>query len=53
MLNRPIIATCCVVDDEVGICNALTRLLRRDGYRIFTASNGAEALDLLALHPIR
>lgn len=42
-----------VVDDEVGICNALTRLLRRDGYRIFTASNGAEALDLLALHPIQ
>ena len=42
-----------VVDDEVGICNALTRLLRRDGYHILVAHSGAEALDLLALHPIQ
>ena len=42
-----------VVDDEIGICNALTRLLRRDGYNILIARSGAEALDLLALHPIQ
>lgn len=42
-----------VVDDEAGICNALTRLLRRDGYHIITANSGTEALDLLALHPVQ
>ncbi len=42
-----------LVDDESGICSALTRLLRRDGYRIITANSGAEALDLLALHPVQ
>lgn len=41
-----------IVDDESGICNALTRLLRRDGYHIITANSGAEALDLLAMHPV-
>lgn len=42
-----------LVDDESGICNALTRLLRRDGYRIITANNGEQALDLLALQPVQ
>lgn len=30
----------------------MTRLLRRDGYHIITANSGAEALDLLAMHPV-
>jgi len=42
-----------VVDDEQSICRALTRLLRRDGYRILTANSGEKALDLLALHRVQ
>ena len=36
-----------VVDDEVSILKALERLLQRSGYRVFTATTGAEALKLL------
>jgi PAS domain S-box-containing protein/diguanylate cyclase (GGDEF)-like protein len=45
--------TVLVVDDEPGIRSALARVLRRDGYRILTASDGNEALALLALHPVQ
>ncbi len=41
-----------LVDDEKNILNALTRLLRRDGYRILTANGPAQAFDLLAKHRI-
>lgn len=41
-----------LVDDEKNILNALTRLLRRDGYRILTAASPAQAFDLLAQHQI-
>jgi diguanylate cyclase (GGDEF)-like protein/PAS domain S-box-containing protein len=41
-----------LVDDDANILSALTRLLQRDGYRILTASNAAEALELLALNNI-
>ncbi len=37
-----------VVDDEPHICNSVEMLLKRQGYTIFTASSGKEALDLLA-----
>jgi diguanylate cyclase (GGDEF)-like protein/PAS domain S-box-containing protein len=37
-----------LVDDEQNILAALKRLLRRDDYRIFTASSGQEGLELLA-----
>ncbi len=47
------VGTLLLVDDEPGIRAALTRLLRRDGYRILTAESGSEGLELLALHPIR
>lgn len=40
-----------LVDDEENILHALTRLLRRDGYRILTATGGEAALALLAQHP--
>ncbi|RMD78426.1 MAG: response regulator [Gammaproteobacteria bacterium] len=36
-----------LVDDEPNILAALRRLFRRDGYRLLTASGGAEALRLL------
>ena len=46
-------ATVLIVDDEQGIRSALTRVLRRDGYRILAASSGEEALDLLAAHRVQ
>ncbi|MCZ4330151.1 EAL domain-containing protein [Castellaniella denitrificans] len=42
-----------LVDDEQNILNALTRLLRRDGYRILTANNAPQALELLARHEVQ
>ncbi len=40
--------TILLVDDEPSVLNALQRALRPDGYRVLTATNGAEALDVLA-----
>lgn len=48
-----VLDTLLLVDDEPGIVDALRRLLRREGYRILTAVSGAEALELLALHPVQ
>jgi len=45
--------TMLIVDDEQNIGSALTRLLRRDGYRILTAQSGQEGLDLLALNRVQ
>jgi len=36
--------TILVIDDEPSVVRALTGLLRRDGYRVGTASNGQHAL---------
>ena len=41
-----------LVDDEENIASALTRLLRRDGYRILRANSGKEGLDLLAQNEV-
>ena len=41
-----------LVDDEPSILASLRRLLRREGYTIFTAESGAEGLELLAGHDI-
>lgn len=41
-----------LVDDEPSILSSLKRLLRREGYEILTAASGAEALDILATHPV-
>jgi len=40
-------ATILVVDDEIELCRALSKLLRRNGYHVLTASNGEEGLMLL------
>lgn len=45
-------ATLLLVDDEVNILKALTRLLRPAGYQLLTAENGADALAVLAQHPV-
>ena len=39
--------TILIVDDEPNIVNALRRVFRQENYRILTASNGQEALDVL------
>ncbi|MBB4844821.1 diguanylate cyclase (GGDEF)-like protein [Paucibacter oligotrophus] len=44
--------TLLLVDDEDNIVSSLRRLLRRDGYHIVTASNGAEGLQKLAEHNV-
>ncbi len=36
-----------VVDDDAGIRESLAEALTDEGYRVTTANNGAEALDLL------
>jgi diguanylate cyclase (GGDEF)-like protein/PAS domain S-box-containing protein len=45
--------TLLLVDDEPGIRTALTRMLRGDGYRILTASSGAEGLELLSVNTVQ
>jgi diguanylate cyclase (GGDEF)-like protein/PAS domain S-box-containing protein len=53
--NRPDIGlapTVLLVDDEPNVIAALKRDLRHRGYRILTASSGAEGLDLLARNKV-
>jgi EAL domain-containing protein (putative c-di-GMP-specific phosphodiesterase class I)/CheY-like chemotaxis protein len=45
--------TLLLVDDEPHILTALTRVLRRDGYRILTAPSAAAGLELLALNEVQ
>lgn len=35
-----------VVDDEAEICDLLQNFLAQEGYQVFTAANGAEAISL-------
>lgn len=42
-----------LLDDEENILNALVRVLRREAYQIYTASNAEQAFELLALHDIQ
>lgn len=42
-MDQPIL----VVDDEQDIINFLSRLLTDNGYRVVTAENGVEALEVL------
>lgn len=45
--------TLLVLDDETNILRALTRVLRRDGYRIITATKAQDAFSLLAKHDVQ
>jgi putative nucleotidyltransferase with HDIG domain len=40
------------VDDEPNILSSLKRMLSLEGFEVFTAESGADALKLLAQHPI-
>jgi PAS domain S-box-containing protein len=42
--------TILLVEDDPHVRSAVQRILARRGYRVLTASNGAEALDLAARH---
>lgn len=44
--------TLLLVDDEPSILSALKRILKREGYTVFTAGSGQEGLEQLASHPI-
>ncbi len=46
------LSTLLLVDDEPGILSSLSRLLRRENYRILTASTCEEALRQLAEHQV-
>ena len=53
LIGRPAkTRTLLLVDDEESILSALKRLLRREGYRILTATSGAEGLELLAKNDV-
>jgi diguanylate cyclase (GGDEF)-like protein/PAS domain S-box-containing protein len=45
--------TLLLVDDEENILNSLTRMLRRDGYRILTATGAEEAFDILGRNEVQ
>lgn len=45
--------TILLVDDEQNVVRALARLLRRDGYRIFTATSFNEAFDILGNNDVQ
>ena len=44
--------TLLLLDDEVNILRALSRVLRRDGYQILVARNAQDAFALLAKHEV-
>lgn len=44
--------TLLLVDDEESILSSLNRLLRREGYRVLSATGGAEGLEILASHRV-
>lgn len=46
---RPVVL---IVDDEVGILNAMRRTLRREGYEILTAEGPRQALELIDAHQV-
>jgi len=49
MEKKPLIL---IVDDEVGVLNALERLLKLDGYEIRRAQDPFEALEILKQEPV-
>lgn len=43
----PAAATILVVDDELGLCNVLKKMLAKAGYRVLIATSSCRALSLL------
>lgn len=50
--TSPYKPTILLVDDEESILNSLRRLLRGQPYEVMLATSGAQALDIMAAHPI-
>ena len=50
--NPAPLATLLLVDDEENILSSLRRLLRNQGYEIFTATGGEQALAMLEERPV-
>lgn len=46
------LASILVVDDEENVRDCIIQFLQRAGYQVFGASNGIEALDVLASYPV-
>ena len=40
------------MDDDLNVLASLKRVFRRESYHILPATNGVDALSLLALHPV-
>jgi len=51
-MNAELMHTILVVDDEKVIRDGCSRLLNREGYRVLTAVNGQEALEMLTREPV-
>lgn len=47
------VETLLLLDDEENILRALTRVLRREGYQILTATRAHDAFELLAKHEVQ
>ena len=45
--------TILIVDDEENILSALTRILRREAYRVLTCTSAKQAFDILALNQVQ
>ena len=41
-----------VVDDDKDIVNAISKVLEKEGYKIYKAYNGLEALDVLVRNEV-
>ncbi|SCZ62150.1 PAS domain S-box-containing protein/diguanylate cyclase (GGDEF) domain-containing protein [Thiohalomonas denitrificans] len=52
-LDEEELPTLLAVDDEPDITRALRRLLRRQGYRVLTATTPEEAFELMAMHRVQ
>ena len=44
--------TCVVADDHPAILTLITRVLSKEQFRVFSATDGRKALELLAAQPV-
>jgi diguanylate cyclase (GGDEF)-like protein/PAS domain S-box-containing protein len=51
-ISKDLSRTLLLVDDEPNIIRALTRTLRKDGYKILSCTNAQEGFELLALNNV-
>lgn len=51
-ISKDLTRTLLLVDDEPNILRALTRTLRKDGYKILSCTNAQEGFELLALNNV-